>query len=117
MNKRIERINSLLKRDIAEIISQLQDPRIQGFITVSNVQTAPDLKYAKVFLSIYKAENKTQTLEAIKKASGFIRSQLSDMVDFRCVPSLNFELDNSAEYSQKIEGILKEISTSDTNEK
>ena len=110
MSNRIEKINSLLKKYISEIINQkIHDPRVEGIISVTNVNTASDLKYAKVYLSIFNSKDKLETLDAIKNASGFIRKELASKVEFRFVPSLNFELDDSAEYSQKIESILNSL--------
>lgn len=110
MSNRIEKVNSLLKRYISEIINQkINDPRVKGIISVSNVSTAPDLKFAKVSLSIYSTSNSNEVLEAIKSAGGFIRKELASKVEFRCVPNLSFELDTSAEYSEKINKILNNL--------
>lgn len=117
MSNRIEKVNSLLKRNISDIINnQINDPRIQGFISVSSVSTTPDLKYAKVFLSIYSQNGQKETLEAIKSASGYIRKELSSQINFRCVPSLDFELDTSAEYSEKINNLLNTINIPDSDD-
>jgi len=109
MSKRTEKVDSLLKRYISEIIqNDLSDPRIQGIISVSSVNVAPDLSYAKVFLSIFN-NSKDETLLAIKSASGYIKKRLSSMVDFRIVPTLDFQVDNSAEYSEKINKIINSL--------
>lgn len=110
MSNRIEKVNSLLKRYISEIINQkINDPRVQGIISVSSVATAPDLKYAKVSLSIFSTSNPKDVLEAIKSAGGFIKRELASKIEFRCVPNLSFELDTSAEYSEKINNILNTL--------
>ncbi len=110
MSNRIDKVNSLLKRYISEIINQkINDPRIQGIISVSNVSTTPDLKHAKISLSIFSTNDKNEILSAIKSASGFIRHELASEVEFRCVPNLIFELDTSAEYSEKINNILNKL--------
>lgn len=117
MSNRIEKVNSLLQRYISDIINNdISDPRIKGIISVSSVSTTPDLKYAKVYLSIYNTEGSVETLEAIKSASGYIRKQLASKIEFRCVPSLDFGLDTSAEYSQKINDIISSLKTSDDND-
>lgn len=117
MSNRIEKVNSLLKRNISDIINnQINDPRIQGFISVTSVSTTPDLKWAKVFLSIYNPKNQKETLEVIKSASGYIRKLLASQIDFRCVPSLDFELDTSAEYSEKINNLLNTIKETDNKD-
>lgn len=116
MSNRIEKVNSLLQRNISEIINNdVNDPRIKGIISVSSVSTTPDLKYAKVFLSIFNQNEQKETLEAIKSASGYIRKLLASKIEFRCVPSLDFALDNSAEYSQKINDIISSLGIKDDN--
>ena len=110
MGNRIEKVNSLLQRYISEIINQkINDPRVIGIISVSNVSTTPDLKHAKVSLSIYSDKDKQETLKAIINASGFVRRELSKEVEFRNVPELTFVLDTTAEYSQKINNILNTL--------
>ncbi|MBR4004201.1 MAG: 30S ribosome-binding factor RbfA [Clostridia bacterium] len=114
MSNRIEKVNSVLQRYISDIINNdINDPRIKGIISVSTVSTTPDLKYAKVFLSIFSTENSKDILEAIKSASGYIRKSLASKIEFRCVPSLDFELDTSAEYSQKINDIINSLKDDD----
>ncbi len=116
MSNRIEKVNSLLQRYLSDIINNdVNDPRIKGIISVSTVSTTPDLKYAKVFLSIYNKDGSKEILEAIKSASGYIRKILASKIEFRCVPSLDFELDTSAEYSQKINNIISSIKIDDDN--
>lgn len=116
MSNRIEKVNSLLQRNISDIINNdVNDPRIKGIISVSSVSTTPDLKYAKVFLSIFNQNEQKETLEAIKSASGYIRKLLASKIEFRCVPSLDFALDNSAEYSQKINDIISSLGIKDDN--
>ena len=110
MSNRIERINSLLQRSISEIINnEINDPRIQGIISVSRVVTSQDLKHARIFLSIYNTVGKEITFDAIKSASGYIKKILAHKIDFRTVPDLIFELDDTAQYSQKINEILNSL--------
>lgn len=118
MSNRIEKGNSLIKRCVSEIISnELNDPRLKNeMITVSRVHLSSDLKYAKVYLSFYGEENKEEALEIIKNASGFIRSSLKDKIKFRVLPMLDFALDDSSEYSEKINKLLKNIKYSDETE-
>ena len=113
-SNRIEKVNSLLKRNITEIINQkINDPRIQGIISVSSVSTAPDLKHARVSLSIFTTGKAEEVLDAIKNASGFIRRELASQVEFRCVPDLSFQLDTSAEYRVNINNILNTLDIKD----
>ena len=110
---RIERINSEILKSLNNIISQkLRDPQIDTIISVTEVDTTPDLAEAKVFISSYGTTPKEEVLARVKGAGGFIRGELSKAIKLRITPRLNFFLDNSLEYSSKIENILKNITYS-----
>ena len=86
MSNRVEKVNSLVKRYLSDIISnELNDPRLEGsMITISSVNVTPDLKYAKVYISVYDDdERRKSTLEALKAASGFIRAKLSEKLSVK----------------------------------
>jgi len=107
--KRSQRVGDLLREEIAEIImNRVKDPRL-GFITVTGVDITEDLKIAKVYISTLKAEEKETTLEILNSAKGFIRAELSKRVRMKFIPSLTFRIDESIEYGNKIEKLLKEI--------
>lgn len=107
---RLNRINEELKKEISQIISfDLKNPDITGLISVTKVKITPDLKYAKVYVSLLNTKNEEKTIEAIKKSAGYIRSNIAKKVNLRVTPELVFEQDNSMEYGMKIDSILKEI--------
>lgn len=107
---RLNRINEELKKEISNIISfELKNPDATGLISVTKVKITPDLKYAKVYISMLNSKNKTKTLEALKKSSGYIRSQIAKKVNLRITPELVFEEDDSLEYGMKIDSILKDL--------
>jgi ribosome-binding factor A len=107
--KRSQRVGDLLREEIAEIImNRVKNPRI-GFITVTGVDITEDLKLAKVYVSIFKEEEKETTLEILNSAKGFIRAELSKRVRMKFIPALTFRVDESIEYGNKIEKLLKEI--------
>ena len=109
-NARFERIGEELKKQISHIISyELKNPNATGLISVTKVHVTPDLKYAKVYVSILNSKNVSETLEGLKKSSGFIRSGIAKSINLRITPELVFELDDSIEYGSKIDSILKEI--------
>lgn len=117
MNFRIDRINSEMQKSISAIIRRLKDPRITSMVSVIEVNTAKDLKTAKVYVSCYGGDTE-QTFEAIKRCSGHIRKELSDeFKELRCVPQLNFILDISMDYSEKINAILTEIKKDESDKK
>ncbi len=109
-SNRMDRVNEELKKEISLVIDQkLKNPNITGIISVTKVKTSTDLKYARVYISLINSKSKKSTLEGIKNASGFIRTEIAKRVNLRYTPELTFEIDESMEYSSKIENILKEI--------
>lgn len=108
-NNRMERINSEIKKEVSLIINnEISDPRVTGFVSVLNVQTTQDLKFCKIYISIYD-DNREEAFEALKAASSFIRRRLSQSVKLREIPKLIFELDDGIEYSDKINKIIKSL--------
>ena len=109
-NNRLERVNEELKKEISHIISyELKNPNVTGLISVTKVKITPDLKYAKVYVSILNAKNTKETLANLKKSAGFIRSEIAKRINLRITPELVVELDDSMEYGAKIDSILKDI--------
>lgn len=107
-NTRFERINEELKKEISHIISyELKNPSVTGLISVTKAKVTPDLKYAKIYVSILNSKNDNETLEGLKKSSGFIRSQIAKRINLRITPELVFEKDDSMEYGAKIDSILR----------
>ncbi len=107
---RLNRINEELKKEISNIISfELKNPDATGLISVTKVKITPDLKYAKVYVSMLNSKNNEKTLEALKKSSGYIRSSIAKKINLRITPELVFEEDDSLEYGMKIDSILKDL--------
>lgn len=108
---RLMRINEELQRELSEIIrTELKDPRLGTLTTVLAVETTQDLKYAKVFISVFgDQEQKNATMEGIKNASGFIRKELAHRVNLRNTPEFSFHLDESVEYAMKISKLIDEV--------
>lgn len=109
-SNRMDRVNEELKKEISQIIDKdLKNPNITGIISVTKVKTSPDLKYARVYISLLNCKSKKNTLEGLKNASGYIRTEIAKRVNLRYTPELVFEIDDSMEYGDRIENILKEI--------
>ena len=109
-NNRIGRIDEEYRKELSQIISyDLKNPNVTGMISVTKVKVTTDLKYAKVYVSILNSKNIKDTMDGLKKSSGFIRSELAKRVNLRNTPELIFEIDDSLEYGAKIDSILKEI--------
>ncbi|PWW06441.1 ribosome-binding factor A [Paenibacillus cellulosilyticus] len=107
---RVGRVGEQIKKELSQIIqSELKDPRI-GFITVTGVEVTNDLSQAKVFLSVLGSEEqKEESLKAIAKGTGFIRSELGKRMRLRHTPDLVFKFDASIEYGSRIESLLEQI--------
>ncbi len=107
---RLGRIEEEYKKEISQIIDyKLKNPNITGMISVTKVKVTNDLKYSRVYVSILNSKNVKETLAALKKSSGFVRSELAKRVNLRNTPEIIFELDDSMEYGARIDTILKEI--------
>lgn len=107
---RLGRIDEELKKEISTVINyDLKNPKITGLISVTKAKVTPDLKYAKVYVSILNSKNVKETLANLKKSSGYIRTEIAKRINLRVTPELVFVLDDSMEYGAKIDQILKEI--------
>ena len=107
---RLNRVNEELKKQISKIINyELKNPDVTGMISVTKVKITPDLKYAKVYVSILNSKNLKKTLEGLKESSGFIRSRVAHTVNLRKTPELVFEYDDSIENGERIDAILKSL--------
>ena len=110
---RIERINSEIQKAISHIIdNDLRDPQIDAIISVSNVETTPDLSHCRVYITSIGNTNPDEVLNRIKGAAGFIRGRLSKTIKLRITPRLDFVKDKAEEYSFKIDNILRNITYS-----
>lgn len=109
-SNRLARVNEELKREISNIINyEVKNSNVNGLISVTKVKISPDLKYARVFVSMLNTKNKKQALAGLKSASGFIRSRLAEKINLRVTPELVFELDDSLVYGERIDSILEDI--------
>ena len=111
--KRSQRVGDLVREEVADIILyRLKDPRI-GFVTVTGVDMSPDMKNARVYVSILKEEDRELTLEILNSSKSFMRSLLSKRLRMKFIPTVEFRFDTSIEYGYKIDKLLKEIKDRD----
>ena len=109
-NNRFNRVDEELKKQVSSIImNDIRDPNLTGLISVTKAKVTPDLKYAKVYVSILNAKNIKEDLAILKKSSGLTRSLIAKRMNLRITPEIIFELDDSMEYGEKIDNILKDI--------
>lgn len=106
-------VNSEVLREMSMIIREdLKDPRIHPMTSVMAVEVTPDLKFAKIFVSVMgDDEAKEKTMQGLKKSASFARHQLAERMNLRYTPELTFILDNSIEYgvtmSKKIDEVIR----------
>lgn len=111
---RLGRINEELMKALSHIITyELKNPDVTGMISVTRVKVTPDLKYAKVYVSLLNSKSVEKTMQGLKESAGFMRSQVAKTVNLRITPELVFEYDDSIENGEKIDNILKQISKQD----
>jgi len=118
MGHRIERVNSLIRQEISELLQrQVKDPRLGNFVAVTNVSTSPDLRQAKIFVSrIGSEEEKQETLSVLTAASGFFRNELAKRLRLRHIPELNFHWDDSIERGDYLLQLIDEVSSDSSAE-
>lgn len=114
--QRHQRLEQDVKVALSQIISyDVKEPSVTGMISVTDVKITPDQKYAKIYISIFGKQNKQKVIDALKKASGYIRSELGRRVRMRNIPSLQFEIDDSIEYGIHMDKVIDEVINKDKN--
>ena len=113
MTQRTERVQKLAKEVLGEAIQNLKDPRV-GFATVTAVRVSPDLRYARVFISVLGSrEEQDATMQGLKSAAPFLRGCLGKEMRVRYLPELTFELDHAPEEAQRLESLFRKLHGSD----
>ena len=104
---RLDRTNDDIQIVLSELLRSIKDPRVnQGMISVTRTETTGDLRYCKVFLSVFGLQNEKEFKKGLKSASGWLRRELSQRMNIRYTPELIFELDNSIEHGAHINEII-----------
>lgn len=116
--QRQERVAELLREELSRIIQrELDDPRLAGLISVTEVSVPPDLRQAQVFVSVYgDDEARKKALAGLKSAAKRIRHQLAQAVQLRHTPELEFNLDTSLERGDRILRLLAELKVEENGE-
>lgn len=117
MTARTDRIDELLRQEIGAILTRdVQDPRI-GFVTITNVETAPDLSTARVWVSIIgQAAERAVTMRALERAMPFVRRSLGSRIRLRRIPELHVRADDTAERGTRVLRLLAELESGGTPE-
>ncbi len=116
MAYRIDKLEHLLKEEVSMIfLYKLHDPAF-GLLTITNVKISPDLKLAKIYISVFEKEKRESVLEKIRERTGFIRTELAHRIRIKFMPELKFFIDDTLDYVEKIEGLIKKIHENDNKD-
>ncbi len=112
------RINMEVQRELSKLISmEIKDPRINPMTSVVAVEVAPDLKHAKVYISVLgDEESRKSTYQGLRSAAPFIRNQLAKSINLRNTPELTFVMDQSIEYGVHMSKLIDDVQLKDNNE-
>ncbi len=108
-SSRIGRINEEILRELSSRIRELKDPRVQGMISITGVETAPDLRTAKVYVSVFDKSRSQEVLKGLRSAGGYLRRELGAALQLRYTPELTFLEDHSIEHGTRIFDILSTL--------
>ena len=109
-SNRIGRINEEIQKELANLLRNLKDPRIQDtMISITHVETTPDLRYAKVYVSFLQEEKAKEALKGLKSAGGYLRRELGRILQLRYTPELVWALDDSITYGAKMLKLINSL--------
>lgn len=109
-SNRIGRINEEIQKELAAKIRNLKDPRVQDtMISITHVETTPDLRYAKVYVSFLQEERAKEALKGLKSAAGYLRRELGQALQLRYTPELQWTLDDSIVYGAKMMKLINSL--------
>ena len=109
-SNRLGRINDEIRKELAELLRTVKDPRVQDtMISVTRVEATPDLRYAKIFVSFLQEERAADGIKGLKSAGGYLRRELGRSLQLRYTPELVWELDDSITYGAKMLKLINSL--------
>ena len=112
-SNRIGRINEEIQKELASLLRNLKDPRVQStMISITHVETTPDLRYAKVYASFLDEDKAAEALKGLKSAGGYLRRELGAVLKLRYTPELVWALDDSITYGAKMLKLITSLEVS-----
>ena len=109
-SNRIGRINEEIQKELSSLIRNLKDPRVQDtMISITHVETTPDLRWAKVYVSFLQEDRAKEALKGLKSAGGYLRRELGSALNLRYTPELNWALDDSITYGAKMMQLINSL--------
>ena len=116
-SNRIGRINEEIQKELASLIPNLKDPRVQNtMISITHVETTPDLRYAKVYVSFLEADRANDAIKGLKSAGGYLRRELGRVLQLRYTPELVWALDDSITYGAKMLKLINSLDVGERND-
>ena len=112
-SNRIGRINEEIQRELAALIRTVKDPRVHGLVSVTAVDTTPDLRYAKIYVSVLDKSDVKEVVKGLKSAGGYLRRELGSALKLRYTPELQFFIDDSIAYGAHILDMLNHVKPAD----
>ena len=109
-SNRIGRINEEIQKELASLLRNLKDPRVQDtMISITRVEATPDLRYAKIYVSFLQEDRATDALKGLKSAGGYLRRELGRALQLRYTPELVWALDDSITYGAKMMKLINSL--------
>ena len=109
-SNRIININKEIQRSLSDNLRRVKDPRVaEALISITRVETTPDLRYTKVYVSVLQEDKAQSAMAGLKSAAGFLRRQLGSEVRLRCVPEIVWALDDSIVYGAKMLKLINSL--------
>ena len=108
-SNRIGRINEEIQRELSALIPTVKDPRVTGLISVTAVETTPDLRFAKVYVSMLDKSSATEVVKGLKSAGGYLRREISSRLNLRHTPEVQWALDDSITYGAHMLEIINNL--------
>ena len=109
-SNRINRINEEIQKELSNLLRTVKDPRVaETMISITRVETTPDLRYTKVYVSVLQSENANEALKGLKSAGGYLRRQLGTNLQLRYAPEIVWALDDSITYGAKMLDIINNL--------
>lgn len=118
-SNRINRINEEIQKELSTLLRSVKDPRVQGcMISITRVETTPDLRYTKVFVSVLQQERTKEAIAGLKSAAGFLRRQLGSNLNLRYSPEIVWAADDSLVYGAHMLELINslEVKSDDTDD-
>ena len=112
-SNRIGRINEEIQRELAALIRTVKDPRVHGLVSITAVDTTPDLRYAKIYVSVLDKSDVKEIVKGLKSAGGYLRRELGRALQLRYTPELQFIADDSIQHGAHILEILRQVERQD----